>query len=103
MKKYLKKYLSYSKNLLKKIIKYTYHMSNVKSKLNMNYEVNKSIFIYVYTLECEMLWIESALPSAVNRQERRKVHLPLTSTILIIMVHPCFSAGNERKYSATIF
>ena len=47
--------------------------------------------------------MQSALPTAVNRQERRKVHLPLTCIIFDPMVHPCFSAGNERKYSLTRF
>ena len=47
--------------------------------------------------------MQPALPAAVNWQERRKVHLPLTSIIFDPMVHPSFSTGNERKYSSTRF
>ena len=45
--------------------------------------------------------MQSALPTAVNRQERRKVHLPLTCIIFDPMVHPCFKAKNWLRLFIT--
>ena len=45
--------------------------------------------------------MQSALPAAVNRQERPKVHLPLTCIIFDPMVHPCFGSNLRRVFASS--
>lgn len=47
--------------------------------------------------------MQPALPDAVNRQERRKVHLPLTCIIFDPMVHSCFWSKIGRESSSSGF